>query len=576
MRRFFVFLSFLLLLISLVVPVGAESIVQNADIHASVSQDGSGTVQLQLQFYADKIDSELIFPVPGKARNVVVNGSRLKKQETDTGISYVDISHICTTPGLYSLNISFSLSSMVSMQEEDIYGDEIPKDKQQLMLSIPLLSGFAYPVKAMTVTVTLPRELSEDIALRPVFYSGYHQDLIEKELELTYSGTQVTAVLQSSLKGRETLRMEMPAKEMFPRIEARRLAFGTEELIMCVLAALAVLYWVFFLRAGVFWPSASATPPEGINAGHVRTILTGRGTDLTMMVISWAQMGYLLIHKDDHGRVMLHKRMEMGNERSSFENRCFRSLFGHKKMVDGTGYHYAQLYRKIAADRSDGLNLFRRRSGNPGVLRFLGVVMGMFGGVSLAVTVSSGSLLFGLAITLFALACGILSFLIQYWAVYWHQHRQLYLISLLCAGLWIYVANQLEDTATAVCVVVFQLLVGFAAAYGGLRTESGKRMRRQILGLRKYLKARSKKQLRSVYRADPEYFFALLPYAIALGVAAPFAKGFGPTRLPACPFLTTGMDAHMTALEWSKTIIRVTRMLNARQQRLPIEKLLNR
>ena len=115
MRRFFVFLSFLLLLISLVVPVGAESIVQNADIHASVSQDGSGTVQLQLQFYADKIDSELIFPVPGKARNVVVNGSRLKKQETDTGISYVDISHICTTPGLYSLNISFSLSSMVSM-----------------------------------------------------------------------------------------------------------------------------------------------------------------------------------------------------------------------------------------------------------------------------------------------------------------------------------------------------------------------------------------------------------------------------------------------------------------------------
>ncbi len=576
MRRFFAFLSLLLLFVTLAVPAGAESVVQNVDVHASVSQDGSGTVQLQLQFYADQVFSELIFPVPGRARNVVVNGSRLKKQETDTGISYVDISHICTAPGLYSLAVSFSLSSMVSMQEEDIYGDEIPKDEQQLMLSIPLLSGFAYPVKAMTVTVSLPAELSEDVALRPVFYSGYHQDLIEKELELSYSGTQVTAVLQSPLKGRETLRMEMPAKEMFPRIEARRLAFGTEELIMCVVAALAVLYWVFFLRTGIFWPSSSATPPEGITAGHVGTILTGRGNDLTMMVLSWAQMGYLLIHKDNHGRVMLHKRMEMGNERSSFENRCFRSLFGRKKMIDGTGYHYAQLCRKIATDRNDGTNLFRRRSGNPGVLRFLGILVGMLGGVSLAVTVSSGSLLFGLAVALFTLGCGALSYLIQHWAVFWHQNRRLYLISLLCAGFWIYLASKLEDTTTAACVVVFQLLVGFAAAYGGLRTEPGKHMRRQMLGLRKYLKSRSKKQLRSVYRADPEYFFALLPYAIALGVAAPYAKGFGPTKLPSCPFLTTGMDAHMTASEWSRTIIRVVRALNVRQQRLPIEKLLNR
>lgn len=576
MRRFFAFLSLMLLLCILAVPAGAESIVQNADIHASVSRDGSGTIQLQLQFYADQAFEKLIFPVPGKARNVVVNGSRLKVQETDAGVSYVDIRHICTAPGLYSLAVSFSLSNMVSIQEEDIYGDELPEDEQQLMLSIPLLSGFAYSIKSMTVTISLPGELSEDIALRPVFYSGYHQNLIEKELELTYSGTQITAVLQSPLKGRETLRMEMPAREMFPRIEARRTAFGTEERIICVLVALAVLYWLIFLRTGIFWPAACATPPEGITAGHVGTILTGRGNDLTMMVISWAQMGYLLIHKDNNGRVLLHKRMEMGNERSSFENRCFRSLFGRKKMIDGTGYHYAQLCRKIAADHNDGTNLFRRRSGNAGVLRFLGVLVGMLGGVSLAVTVSSGSLLFGLAVALFAILGGVLSYLIQHWAIYWHQHRRLYLISLLCAGLWVYLGSQLEDTATAACVVVFELILGFAAAYGGLRTESGKYMRRQVLGLRKYLKSRSKKQLHSIYRADPEYFFALLPYAIALGVAAPFAKGFGPTRLPACPFLTTGMDAHMTAAEWSRTIMRVVHSLNARQQRLPIEKLLNR
>ena len=51
---------------------------------------------------------------------------------------------------------------------------------------------------------------------------------------------------------------------------------------------------------------------------HTGSRLTFTGADLTMMVFSWAQLGYLVIHLDDNGRVMLHKRMDMGNERSSF------------------------------------------------------------------------------------------------------------------------------------------------------------------------------------------------------------------------------------------------------------------
>lgn len=576
MRRFFVTAVFALLLLTLAAPVQADSTVQTADIYASVSQDGSGTIQIQMQFYADQTFTELPFPVPGKAQNIVVNGSRLKKQENEIGMSYVDLSHICTMPGLYSLAISFSLDNMVAMQTEDVYGDDIPVDEQQLMLSVPLLSGFSYPTKAMTITINLPSDLSDDIAFRPVFYSGYHQNLIEKELELTYAGAQVTAVLQSSLKGRETLRMEMPAQLMFPQIAARQHSFGTEEMIMCIVAALAVVYWVFFLRTELFWPSAYAAMPEGITAGHVSSILIGRGSDLTLMVLSWAQMGYLLIHKDDHGRIFLHKRMEMGNERSSFENHCFHSLFGRKKTIDGTGYHYAQLCRKIASEGTGGLNLFRRRSGNPNVLRFLGIVVGMLGGTSLAVVLSSGALIFGFLVAVFSLLGGIMSYFIQKWAAYWHQNRKLYLISLACAGLWLHIGTQLGDTMTTACVVIFQLLLGFAAAYGGLRSDSGKQLRRQILGLRKYLKTKSKKQLNNIYHADPEYFFTLLPYAIALGVAHPFAKGFGPTRLPSCPYLTTGLDAHMTAAEWSRTITHVVNILNTRQQRLLLEKLLNR
>ena len=33
-----------------------------------------------------------------------------------------------------------------------------------------------------------------------------------------------------------------------------------------------------------------------------------------------------------------------------------------------------------------------------------------------------------------------------------------------------------------------------------------------------------------------------------------FARRFRGIRLPACPYLTTGMDGHMTAAEWSRLL----------------------
>ena len=66
-----------------------------------------------------------------------------------------------------------------------------------------------------------------------------------------------------------------------------------------------------------------------------------------MMVFTWAQLGYLLIQTDSGGKVLLHKRMDMGNERSLFENKIFALLFGSRQAVDATGYPYAKLSRKV-------------------------------------------------------------------------------------------------------------------------------------------------------------------------------------------------------------------------------------
>ena len=89
-------------------------------------------------------------------------------------------------------------------------------------------------------------------------------------------------------------------------------------------------------------------PPPGITAGELPCRVHLLGPDLTTMVLCWAQMGYLLIQVDGR-RILLHKRMEMGNERSLFEVRTFRTLFGDRRVIDAAGSQYAKVLRRTAA-----------------------------------------------------------------------------------------------------------------------------------------------------------------------------------------------------------------------------------
>ena len=75
---------------------------------------------------------------------------------------------------------------------------------------------------------------------------------------------------------------------------------------------------------------------------------------------------------------------------------------------------------------------------------------------------------------------------------------------------------------------------------------------------------------------DPDYFHTMAPYALALGVQHRFTKAFGPRKLSSCPYLTTGMDGHLTAAEWMRLMERAVDSLDARHKRMPIERLLGR
>lgn len=564
MRRAAIVLLLVFLMLYTAFPVSAATGVSDSRFTASVATDGSCIVNLELQFRLDMPDKSLSFPVPSNARSITVNGTSARTY-SEGGVRHVKLGSIVgNTAGNFTVYLQYTVPDTVAFDEEE-----------KLFLTLPLLSGFSHGVKEFAFTITMPGVLPENF--EPVFTSGYLQQSIESSMEFSLSGDKITGKIVSDLKDRETLTMRLQvSNEMFPREPVRKQDMGTIEIITILLAVLALLYWLIFLRCAPFWGRRAASPPEGFTAGEFPCALTGQGADLTMMVFSWAQLGYILIHLQSSGRVILHKRMDMGNERDPYEVRIFKALFGKRDFIDGTGYPYASLCRKVASAPGNTQDLYRRRNGNPKIFRALCALIGVFSGVSIASAIAGEAVLGFLLIFLLAIFGGISAWIIQSWHKGLHlRNRLALLVALGLCAIWLllgFAAGNLPAAAYCVCA---QLLGGLACAYGGRRTPTGRQLASQVLGFRRYLRKLSPKDVAQLLRADPDCFFALAPYALTLGVAKPFAKLFGGRRLSSCPYLTTGMDGHRTALEWLNLMNRTVSSLDARPLRLPLEKLLS-
>lgn len=560
MRRFFVLVVLVATLWGLSVSADAATAAKSISSYATVAADGTCQVTLTATLHLDEPVSHLRFPLPEKSRNVTVNGARARSRVED-GLRQVNLSGVVgKAAGDFTLTFTYTLPNLV-----------VTNDVGLLELQLPLLAGFAYPVQALEFSVTLPGP----VTAKPAFSSGYHQANIEKDIYCTTSGATVNATAQVALKDHETLSMTLlVTEEMFPQTRFVMPNFQTVYTLTTVCFLLAAVYWVLFLRNLPSFPHRHTVPPEGYNAGELGSVLHLQGGNLNMMVFSWAQLGYLLIHLEHNGRVRLYRQMDMGNERSSFEQRCFRQLFGRQTVVDAGAVRYAEVYRDVQKLKPNMASLIHSKSGNLRVFQGLAALAGMFGGVCIAMGLSTGAALqWFLVIVLGALALWS-SWQIQQWAVNLlvPDKRQLWLALGLCGG-WLLVSALGGLFSLGLNMVLGQLIVGLFVALGGRRTAVGRQMMGEVLGLRRYLKTVPTERLQQICRDNPEYFHQMMPYAMALGVDKRFAKQFDKLQIGACPYVFIGTDSTMRATQWCGLMRRVlkgmrTTLPNTRLERL--------
>lgn len=556
MRRLLVILLSVLLIASMVIPVMGANYASNITIHAVVNSDQSCYVTVNATVHIEQSGSSMQFPIPPDATDVVLEGGKIKPQKTEQA-QIVDLSGII---GNMSGDLTFTLSyTLPGVVGKDAAG--------QPQLQLPMLSGFKNSISQLDFTVTLPGEITQKAA----FSSGYHNADIEKDLTFTNKGNSVVGGTLTELKDHETLTMYLAVEEKwFPDAPLTFLESGADDIAMLICGVLALIYWLIFLRFRPAKRRLTPSVPEGLTAGHIGAALTLGRADLNLMVFSWAQMGYLQI-QSGKTRVLLHKKMDMGNERSAFERHCFQRLFKKQATVNATSITYAYHCAAVKRLRPNLSFLVKNNSGNTRLFRLLAALIGLFGGISFGVAMTQEVRVQGIWVFLAAVIGLICGWYIQ--AVM----GELFLrktnrtnLGIVCSAVWLLMGILAGQLLLAIIVMLALLAAGWMGFYGGLRTEYGSQEFSHILGLRQFLKTASPEDIRRIQATDPEYFHTLAPYAMALGVSQSFAKRFGKAHIPDCPYVSCKTDVTRTAKHWMQKMEQTLGNMERCNRRLPM------
>ena len=551
-----------MLICALALSVFASSVTA-MESHSTVSSDGSCQVSISATIHLDSAVDKLTFPIPGNATGITLNGSRVTAPKKD-GVKNLNIKKLTGgMAGDFSVHIAYSLSEVVDYNEEGI-----------LQMQIPLLSGFAYGIEEIRFSVTLPG--TTDVL--PSFVSGYHQSSIEQSLAFQTDGATVSGHSLKPMKDHETLTLIMAvSEEMFPQSLVQRQDYTPAVIAMAVCGGLAVLYFFIFLFSLPTWPKRATQAPDGVGAGLLGCVMGMQGVDLSAMIFSWAQLGYVMINFDRKGRVLLQKRMDMGNERNDAERRWFAKLFGKRSRVDTSSRGFGMLWRLASVTPAGLGEMVTRLGSNTRIFRILASGIGLFGGAGLGLVMGGSAVLKWLVIVLLAVLGGWVGWHAQDVAVgLFLRHKRKLHKSLILSAFWLILGAFNGEFLFALWTVLALLASGMLLFWGGRRTPLGRVCRGQIGDLKRFLCTISKEDAAQLSEEDPDFFFRLAPEALALGVDRQFAAKFGALRYPACPYFTDGLDANMTALQWNAMLRKAMNAMDERGKNLPIENLVNR
>ena len=212
-RVFAVLISILLLAGCLCIPVSAESAASSVNLMCTVNSEGDCLATMTVNLRLEESIDELYFPLPLNAKNISLNNAPVSTSRS-AAATLVDISKLSRDyVGELVLRFEYALPEAVEITK---INEGTKDEKWVLMLSVPLLSGFDYPVESLNFTITMPPGKMTE---RPNLTSIYRQASIESDIPFQVAGSQIIGSTKTVMNDHEgvTLTMIVP-EEMFPTV----------------------------------------------------------------------------------------------------------------------------------------------------------------------------------------------------------------------------------------------------------------------------------------------------------------------------------------------------------------------
>lgn len=549
LKRFLLAVLCVLLLITSV--CAAEP--NTAQVSANVNPNGTVQISLQLTLTPDGHVDSLVIPLGAGAKNAMVEGVSVRVRKV-FGVPSVVLSRDGGYMGVQHINLTYTVTGCI-------------KADNNWKLQVPLLAeGLAYALDEVAFRITMPGEFSE----MPDFTSGYLGENVDNYMTIQVDGVTISGTVNTALRDRESLTFSIDTDpELFPRTNEAGNIYPVARILCLVAMGLMLLYWLLFLRWKIAFRGAEQPQaPEGVESGEIVGRLLGQSPDLPLMILSWAQAGYLTIHLNQDHVVTLHKRMDMGNERSDFEGAIFKELFGYGFLADTGDAQFKALRSKVEASLLRVRSQFRRKGGRILWVRALGAAAGLAAGIAMADMVMSPTAGRIIPIFLLGLACAAAAFFLQcgFGSLFcWNKRPGL--IALGCAGGILLLGLVSNCLNFSMLFVALEALAGLLTVFGGQRTEIGRQTVLNILGFRRYLQNVNLKNITRIMDQRPGYYYDMAPFALALGVDRQFANRFGTIRLPDCMWLVEDVPQGNRAPEWYPVLRQVTQIMRGQFSR---------
>lgn len=513
-----------------VFPALADFTVDAVSVNAEVSTSGRTEVTATYQLTFTTAQEEVTIPLPeGELSGISVSNYRYSAKENDQGIDLVVRSNGFS--GTQMFVVSYKLPAFqADGAQEDLY-------------TLPLLSSrWAREIGTFSVQVNLPGstvEIPEGYTMSPVLVSGYHGELDETEGATSVSGTMISGSA-TGLMAYDTMTLQVSLPDGYFRVRSNTIpmiAVTWWFLGMAAVLGLCMLYWRLKLRSGHKEVSARMLLPEGVLAYQLPGLLDGKSIDFRALILEWANLGYLRLSYDKKHRLVLHKTMDMGSERSQAEQRLFYRIFGRRRKafaIPGRFSAAAEQFRTVAM-RPISRQAFDKKSGNVAFVRILcGVLTGVGIGYMVYCILPEGGGY--LVLSILAGAVGL------YYGTGLHRglsrlktKKQLSWKTglLLLLALAMIVLGLMYGAFLEITVGLFACCFSaFATASGPRRSPQGQELVAQAKGCRRFYSQVSWQKLQVYTAGNRRFFQGELPQTVALNCHKTFARRFERLSVP--------------------------------------------